>query len=285
MVHGIRHDTQDGEYILSLAMPLRKSLITLLLCLTFQVAAIAAEQRTAAEDMHNIPVGYLCLSEDITVQLAGILPKNSFGQWLLKLLFIAPQSAEAAPTPLCYQPYAGKVIGQIQLDKQGGFGAYDAQWKPAWRLITTTRDSVILRKLSFAQGDAIVPEQLLAAQQRLKNLPWMEEAKITLREKEAGIVDVHIATQDRFPISLALDPDESSSSFGYNNVLGWGHVLQHQCYFEGGWAMALRIVCPICSTQPLLGRYTTAICAQAIASGLGFLGDLPPIPTMLAGFR
>lgn len=218
-------------------MLLRRYWIILLLCLTCQVHSISAKPLTEPEEMLNDKANNALLSEDLPQQLRRKLPKNRFTQWLLNILFSVPQTSQKQLTIASYLPYQGMPIGRIKLDKQGAWKAKSPGNTQLFHIfLPTTRDGVILDQLSFASGEIIVSNQLIASQERLNQCTYIKEAKITIQAQEGSkdTVDVCIATQDRFPISLGLDSKKSSLLATHDNLFGWGHILENRVFYNHG---------------------------------------------------
>lgn len=217
-------------------MPLRKYWIILLLYFIGQVSVTLAKPLTKPKKVPDDKANNALLSEDLAQQLERKLLKNKFTQWLLNLLFV-PLTPQKQPTIASYLPYQGMQIGRIQLDKQGALHAKAFENRHLVNIILpTTRDGVIWDLLSFASGGIIIPQQLIASQERLNKCAHIKEAEITVQEREDSrdAVDVHIATQDQFPISLGLDIDKPSLLVTHNNLFGWGHLLENRLLYDQG---------------------------------------------------
>jgi hypothetical protein len=218
-------------------MPFRRYWIILLLHLTCQVHLILAKQLTEPKEVLNDEVNNSVLSEDLPQQLKRKLPKNKFIRWLLNCLFTIPQIPQKQVTIAAYFLHQRMYVGRIQLSKQGAWKTkIPGRKQLVHMLLPTTRDGVILDQLSFVLGGIIVPQQLIASQERLNECTYIKEAKITLQKREGSrdTVDVHIATQDRFPISLGLDSAKPSLLVTHNNLFGWGHSLENRLLYDHG---------------------------------------------------
>jgi hypothetical protein len=242
-----------------LAMFLRKSWIVLLLYFTFQVTSLSAKQRlTAHEEVCNDTANNALLSTEDLVQLFGKkLPKSKFTQWLLNLLVTHPQALQDKLTIASYLPYDGHTIGLIQLDKQGALRADTVAWKHlASMILPTTKDWVILAQLSFVPGDIIVPQKLMASQERLNKLLHIKKVTFTVKEREdsSHTVDVYITIKDRFPITPGLDADKPGVSITHNNLFGWGHLLQNKFLYDQGLGYSITYSVPNTKRSGGIGR-------------------------------
>jgi hypothetical protein len=214
-------------------MPFRKYWIILLLHLTCQGHLVFAKQLAEPTAVLNDSV----LSEDLLQQLKGRLPKNEFIRWLLNCLFAMPQTPQKQVTIATYFLHEGMHVGRIQLSKQGAWNTRPPGNKQLVHiLVPTTRDKVILDRLSFLPGGIIASQQLTASQERLNACSYIKEAKITLQKREGSrdTVDVHIFTQDRFPISFGLDSEKPSLLVTHSNLFGLGHLLQNRFLYDHG---------------------------------------------------
>ena len=217
-------------------MALRVYWIILLCCLTCQVNLASAKEPTRHKEVPNDNTSNSLLSEDLVQQLIRRLPRNKPTQWLLNFLF-PPQALKKKPIITAYLPYEGKSIRCIQLDKHRASRTNAANWGQLAKIICpTTKDRVILSQLGCLSGDRLVSQQLLASQDRLNKLPYIKEAKITVQDRgdNRDTIDVHITTQDRWPISLGVNLAKPSLSITHNNLFGWGHVWQHHFSYSQG---------------------------------------------------
>jgi hypothetical protein len=226
-------------------MPFRRYWIILLLCLTCQVYPTSAKPLTEPEEVFDEEANHSAPSDDLPQRLERGLPKNELIKWLFNCLFTTPQTPQKQATAASYLPHQGMYVGRIWLYKQGAWHAKPLGNKQLVQmLLPTTRDRVILDQLSFVPGDIIVPQQLTASQERLNVLAYIKAAEITIKKREdsKNTVDVHIATQDRLPISLGLESKKPSLLVTHNNLFGWGHFLENRILYgqELGYSVLYR---------------------------------------------
>ncbi|MCU0317922.1 MAG: hypothetical protein MUC61_01085 [Amoebophilaceae bacterium] len=222
-------------------MALRAYWIVLLLlcCLACQLNLASAKEPSRCQEVPHDNHSNSPLSEDLVQQLTRRLPNNKLAQWLLDRLFTHPQAPKKKSTTATYFPYEGKNMGCIRLNKHGAACTNTASWGQLAKIICpTTKDSVILRQLGCSPGDSLFSQQLLASQDRLNELTYIAEAKITVQEQEGNgdTVDVHITTRDRWPITINLGFDSEKPAFciTHNNLFGWGHTWQHRFLYNQG---------------------------------------------------
>lgn len=221
-------------------MALRAYWIILLLCCpTCQFNLASAKEPCKHQEASHDSPGDLQVSEDLVQQLTRRLPNDKLAQWLLALLFTHPQAPKRKSTTATYLPYEGKNIGCIWLDRHGAASTNTPNWGQLAKIICpTTKARVILRQLGCLPSGSLVSQQLLASQDLLNELAYIKEAKITVKETEDNrdTVDVHITTQDLWPmaINLGFHSEKPAFCMTHNNLFGWGHVWQHCFLYNQG---------------------------------------------------
>ncbi|MEM7055502.1 MAG: hypothetical protein AAF392_01280 [Bacteroidota bacterium] len=181
------------------------------------------------------------LTTDIYVQLNSRLLYNQLIKWLRDLIFLPDTTSPYQASSDLWELYKGRVIGSIQLQRQGvsklDMGGMTASrwWSPLGRLLsTTTRDWVIRDYSSFRVGDRLDDKQLKSSQNRLNNLPYLREAEIGIAPNKGSsdTVDLLVTTQDAFPIKLDLA--SSTLMISHQNVGGWGHAFINRFSYDKG---------------------------------------------------
>ena len=218
-------------------MPIRKYWIVVSFYLLCHTQLTSAKQLTDSDTILNDKVNNPVLSEDLAQQLSKKLPKSKFTLWLLNFLFKHPQTVLTSQTIASHAPYQGKYIGRIRLHKQGALITQNFRKQLFINILfPTTKDGVILKQLDFSSGDIIIPQQLIASQERLNACPHIKEAQIVVHKRidNEDTVDVHIATKDLFPIGLDLDLKKPSLCINHNNMLGRGHLLKNKFFYNKG---------------------------------------------------
>ena len=133
-------------------------------------------------------------------------------------------------------PYKGKIIRRLSIKKINVFGPtiYDSDAPPKnWSqrtgnfLHVNTRDFIIRQNIIFKAGDSLKPEVLADNERILRNLHYLEDARIVITDQSAkgDSVDVVIITKDVW--SIAFDFSPSGVNAGYftlidNNIFGMG---------------------------------------------------------------
>ncbi|MEZ0610637.1 hypothetical protein ACAW74_19135 [Fibrella sp. WM1] len=147
-----------------------------------------------------------------------------------------------------FQPYAGRIIGKIYIQRLGVFGnsVYDTTRRPMnWlertgnNLHVNTRENVIRRSyLLFQEGDPVNPTQLRDNERLLRNVGIFHDARILVlpRLGSRQFVDVYVITQDVW----SLLPDGGFGGFNnfqialeQRNFRGLGHQLRNRIAYNG----------------------------------------------------
>lgn len=101
----------------------------------------------------------------------------------------------------------------------------------------TTKESVIRNNLFFNNNDKVSPYLLSNNERYLRNLPYVQDAKIVIRpvRNHPDSVDVTVFVKDVFSIggSIRLHSYQTmSASVQDDNTMGWGDQLQFQALFD-----------------------------------------------------
>lgn len=147
-----------------------------------------------------------------------------------------------------FQPFDGRIIGKIYIQRLGVFGAsvYDTTRKAInWiertgnKLHTNTRENVIRRSyLLFSEGDALNPTVLRDNERLLRRIGIFLDARILVvpRPGSKQFVDIYVVTQDVWSLlpdggvgglnsfQLALDQ---------RNFQGLGQQLSNRINYDG----------------------------------------------------
>lgn len=105
------------------------------------------------------------------------------------------------------------------------------------RLHNNTKESVIRNNLFFSTYDKVSPYVLSNNERYLRNLPYLQDARIVVRpvRNHPDSVDVTIFVKDVFSIggSMRVHSYQSlSASVQDDNMLGWGDQLSFQTLFD-----------------------------------------------------
>ena len=135
-------------------------------------------------------------------------------------------------------PYAGKVIGEIRIERDKPFSG-QGSWvgKMGNRFHTLTREQIIRRDLLFKSGQRFDPELIVRTQQLLLSRPYLSDAEIryAIDPLDSGRVDLVIRTHDSWSIRLnAAAHSEKRTTIGVSeeNIFGTGTRLKVETNFR-----------------------------------------------------
>lgn len=132
-----------------------------------------------------------------------------------------------------FNQYKGKIIRNIRIQKLGFNKSVNDTSRFDRNIFNdigdalhpSTATKVILNNLFFSAGDTLYPYLLADNERYLRNLSYLQDARISIQEDPGSkdSVDVIILCKDVFPVGGSLDEGtEKSASFELNddNLLG-----------------------------------------------------------------
>lgn len=156
-----------------------------------------------------------------------------------------PVPAEGAvKNETVFNPYKGKIIRNILVEKLGFNRSVNDTARVTRNLFndlgnmlhTTTRKRIILNNLFFSPGDTLYPYLLADNERFLRELTYLQDARITVKESPSlDSVDVIIICKDVFPIGGSMDAGSAKmASFEVNddNLFGSGNKIQVRNIFD-----------------------------------------------------
>ena len=135
--------------------------------------------------------------------------------------------------------YQGKVIRNINFKKLEIFGRdvkdtteIPTKWPEQLgnELHINTQDHVLRNRLLFHSGDTVDLYLLSENERLLREMPFVDDARVMISEIDADTVDITFITKDVLPIGGSLelfDVDQGKVSLSNKNVLGLGHELYY----------------------------------------------------------
>ncbi len=151
----------------------------------------------------------------------------------------------AVKNEVAFIPFTGKIIRNIKVQKTGFAKSVNDTVKIVKNLFndigdamhTNTRNNTILNNLFFSSGDSLYPYLLADNERFLRELTYLQDAKITVQtlSPESDSVDVIIICKDVFPIGGSLEEgSEKMASFEVNddNLFGTGNRIQIKNLFD-----------------------------------------------------
>lgn len=157
---------------------------------------------------------------------------------------VAVEDAEKSENP--YIPFAGKIIGNIRIKKLNVFGTNiddTTRQVDSWivktgnNLHVDTRRRVIRKNLLIKKGNLLNPLQLADNERLLRDLPFIQDARIILepRDKNSDTVDIVVVTKDIWSISADFSPNGFTGGrlqLDDRNILGFGHEFDNYFYLR-----------------------------------------------------
>ncbi|MFH1159623.1 MAG: hypothetical protein V1733_01575 [bacterium] len=181
-------------------------------------------------------------SESFYDSIYAKLGANQFTSLLYDIAFVSPKVSTLPDTvqtqkiEIPFLPYAGKVIREVRIKTLDPFGPtiFDTTGQADTKLGAfgnklhiTTRKMVIRKNLMFKPGQLVDPAKIADNQRILKDLPYIDDARIVLTETSPGsdTVDVTVIAKDVFPVGVTLtilDPINYRGTIYDRNLLGTG---------------------------------------------------------------
>lgn len=149
-------------------------------------------------------------------------------------------SLKTHSSALPYVRYSGKPIGNIEIRQLNVFGPTvddttlkASSWieKTGNNLHFKTKEYLIMNNLIFKKGEAIDPSVLADNERILRQLPYIEDARILIRHRNAltDSVDIVVIVKDVWSTAFNINVDRVNTGrfeFWDRNLFGWGHEIQ-----------------------------------------------------------
>jgi hypothetical protein len=144
-----------------------------------------------------------------------------------------------------FEPYRGRTIRYIFIQKLGFETSVNDTNHVVKNIFNSIGDAlhpstanrVILNNLFFSEGDTLYPALLADNERYLRQLSYLQDARIVIRETElaTNAVDVIVICKDVFPIGGSIDEGSPSTvSFEINddNLVGTGNRIRFMNYYD-----------------------------------------------------
>jgi hypothetical protein len=143
-----------------------------------------------------------------------------------------------------FNPYKGKIIRHILVEKLGFNRSVNDTIKVTRNffndlgnaLHTSTSKRIILNNLFFTPGDTLYPYLLADNERFLRELTYLQDARITVKETgNLDSVDVIVICKDVFPFGGSMDAGSTNmASFEVNddNLFGQGNRLRVSNFWD-----------------------------------------------------
>lgn len=144
-----------------------------------------------------------------------------------------------------FQPYKGKIIRQIRVEKLSFDLSVNDTLKTGRRLMndisdalyTGTTNKTILRNLFFVTGDTLYPYLMADNERFLRELSYLQDAKIVVSDvpEDPEAVDIIIRWKDLFPIGGSAEIGSATSmslELNNDNLFGSGDRIQFRGLYD-----------------------------------------------------
>lgn len=167
--------------------------------------------------------------------------RRRFTSLLYDMLIVShapPGSARENMTSTApYDNYSGRIIRNRELVRLNAFGtAIDnpAEYDPSRTekvmnsTYTKTKRFVLNQYILFREGDTISPQEMADNERLLRQLPYIDDARITIVPVDSTHADVAIIVRENYPygVSVSVDGLEAGMLRAFDrNFAGLGHEL------------------------------------------------------------
>jgi hypothetical protein len=167
--------------------------------------------------------------------------KSRITKKLYDIMIVVPDSTNnkklTGTSQSAYVDFAGKRIRNISIRRLNVFGVdinnpemyHPGQMQSLLnRTHVNTNESIIRKNLIFSAGDTLSPIALSDNERILRDLPFIDDARINVVPVTQDEVDVVVTTKDVYSLGGSFNPSgikKGSFSVFENNILGTGHEL------------------------------------------------------------
>ncbi len=158
---------------------------------------------------------------------------------------IITENKGAVKNETIFQPYRGKIIRQIRIEKLSFDHSVNDTARSGKRLMndisdalyTGTTNKTILRNLFFVTGDTLYPYLMADNERFLRELSYLQDAKIVVTDvkDDPDVVDVIIRWKDLFPIGGSAEIGSVTSmnlELNNDNLFGSGDRIQFRGLYD-----------------------------------------------------
>lgn len=158
---------------------------------------------------------------------------------------IITENKGAIKNETVFQPYRGKIIRQIRVEKLSFDNSVNDTSRYSRRLMndisdalyTGTTNKTILRNLFFVTGDTLYPYLMADNERFLRELSYLQDAKIVVSKvpNDSNTVDVVIRWKDLFPIGGSAEIGSATSmslELNNDNLFGSGDRIQFRGLYD-----------------------------------------------------
>ncbi|WP_420580326.1 hypothetical protein [Reichenbachiella sp.] len=187
-------------------------------------------------------------SQEFYQQVEQKMSKSKLSNLMYDYMFVHNESPKTEELhEQRFMPYERETISSIGFKSLPIFGStvkdttiYNpSKWVAPWNKIHIhTQNWVIRKNLTFKTGEHINPNSFVDSERLIRRLKYVKDARIMLLEhSNQKKADVVVVTQDVFPYSLLLSPNNDNDAlFGisHSNIGGIGHEFEYDYIRDGG---------------------------------------------------
>lgn len=167
--------------------------------------------------------------------------KSRITKKLYDIMIVVPDSTNnrkiTGTSQSAYTVFTGKKIRNITIKRLNVFGVdinNPEMYHPAQiqsllnKTHVNTNESIIRKNLIFSTGDTLSPIVLSDNERILRDLPFIDDARINVIPVSQDEVDIVVTTKDVYSLGGSFNPSgirKGSFSLFESNILGTGHEL------------------------------------------------------------
>lgn len=176
--------------------------------------------------------------------------RSKFAKALFDLVIVSPDTVTrkkpASNSQDNFKEYAGKKIRKIQIQRLNVFGAdvnNPGYYHPhgAERLLNNTHintnESIIKKYLLFSEGDTISPLLLSDNERIIRQLPYIDDARIIIVPVSSEDADIVVVTKDVYSLGGDLtirNRNSGTAKVFEKNIFGMGHEFEVDVPYSKG---------------------------------------------------
>jgi hypothetical protein len=176
--------------------------------------------------------------------------KKTVTKALYDLVIVSPDTSNikkiTSKSQESYSEYSGRKIRKIQIQRLNVFGANidnPGYYSPhgVEKILNSTHintnENIIKKYLLFSEGDTLSPLTLSDNERILRQLPYIDDARIIVVPVSGEEADILVVTKDVYSLggSIALkSPTSGTVRFFERNIFGMGHEFELDIPYSSG---------------------------------------------------
>jgi hypothetical protein len=168
--------------------------------------------------------------------------KRKLTRMIYDMIVVSPPppgtAREKMTSTASYEPYEGRIIRNREIIRLNAFGANmdsPLDYSPTGMerflnsTYTKTRRYVLTQHLLFREGDTISSLELSDNERLIRELPFINDATITVIPIDSNVVDIAVVVRENYPYGLNARVDDIQSGMVRlytKNFAGLGHEME-----------------------------------------------------------